>query len=560
MFVDRNHAMVKIFFGFCLSLMVFLAVAGGVLNYSEVPYMDMWDGTLNFFVRLNRGDYWAWWDQHNEHRIVLSRIVFWMDYHFFGGVNLFSELFNYVLFSLVIIQFYAFYKDMRLSDKLGDRGGFVFLVVVFSWLILWTQSDNFTVGFQSQFILAQLLPLSSFYFLAKSVGKSSRSYYVGALLFSMLAVGSMANGILAFPLLFLLSMFFELKLFNKVQILIASLVFPAIYLFGYHSPVGHGNLIDSLMQTPGLFLSYVMVYFGGPFYYLVGKGIFGHWFAFCMGGFFLVVYFYFLIKLWVFRKYSNFDLAIVAFLTYIVFSAFVTAGGRVIFGLDQALSTRYTTPVLMAWVGLLFVCLSRFEVQKFFSESCGLVLGMLIMLMMVGVQFKALKYSSFIYQQPALAISMNVNDRDLIKVIYPDSDRALHLAALARHDQVSIFSRPPYSEESNRVGVYFSMNGIRQECHGSVDHLYNISSQPDFIKVDGWILGDSSAKSIGRVIFVNDANQVAGYAVVGYKRPDVVSKYGSVSNNSGFGGYIKKSLITSKMFAIPEDLSCVLKL
>ena len=63
-------------FAFFAFAMVLLAMIGGVRRYSPIPFGDMWNGTLGFFVRIQDGDYSAWWAQHNEHRIVLARILF----------------------------------------------------------------------------------------------------------------------------------------------------------------------------------------------------------------------------------------------------------------------------------------------------------------------------------------------------------------------------------------------------------------------------------------------------------------------------------------------------
>jgi hypothetical protein len=60
-------------------LMAGLAVAGVCRAYSPVPFSDMWDGYLHFFMQVSDGDSGAWWRQHNEHRIVLARLLFWIN-------------------------------------------------------------------------------------------------------------------------------------------------------------------------------------------------------------------------------------------------------------------------------------------------------------------------------------------------------------------------------------------------------------------------------------------------------------------------------------------------
>ena len=54
-------------------------VAGVALNYCPVPYWDEWDGVVGFADHLAAGDSGAWWRPHNEHRILLARVLFWLD-------------------------------------------------------------------------------------------------------------------------------------------------------------------------------------------------------------------------------------------------------------------------------------------------------------------------------------------------------------------------------------------------------------------------------------------------------------------------------------------------
>src|SRR5690349_8591139 len=78
-------------------LCVVLAVVGGFRHYSPVPFWDMWPGYVDFWVRLSEGEWGAWWAQHNEHRIVLARLLFWVDHAVFGGTIGFLFVVNYLL-------------------------------------------------------------------------------------------------------------------------------------------------------------------------------------------------------------------------------------------------------------------------------------------------------------------------------------------------------------------------------------------------------------------------------------------------------------------------------
>ena len=130
-----------------------LATIGGIRAYSPVPFWDMWDGYLNFYFTLNTGDLSAWWAQHNEHRPVLARLFFWIDLAWFHGSVWFLLVINYLLACCICLVFWLYAREASAANL--NFFGF-FLI---AWLFSWSQEENFTWGFQSQFFLAQLLPL-----------------------------------------------------------------------------------------------------------------------------------------------------------------------------------------------------------------------------------------------------------------------------------------------------------------------------------------------------------------------------------------------------------------
>lgn len=149
---DRLFLLVSIYF-------VVVSVIGGIRLYSPVPYWDMWDGYLGFYVKASSGDWSAWWVQHNEHRIVLSRILFWLDLSLFAGRGIFLIISNYLLLAFICWLFIRIYIDVcRVKFKW-------FCYFLIAWLFFWLQKENLVWSFQSQFYLAQALPLLSLYIL-----------------------------------------------------------------------------------------------------------------------------------------------------------------------------------------------------------------------------------------------------------------------------------------------------------------------------------------------------------------------------------------------------------
>ena len=101
-----QHTYILFVFSFLAIIFISLAIYGGIQLYSPIPFYDMWDAYLNFYVQVNQGDIAYWWSQHNEHRIVLSRILFWIDIRFFQGRIWFLIVINYLLITITFGFFY----------------------------------------------------------------------------------------------------------------------------------------------------------------------------------------------------------------------------------------------------------------------------------------------------------------------------------------------------------------------------------------------------------------------------------------------------------------------
>src|SRR4051812_28362748 len=92
------------------TLYIVLALMGGVKNYSFAPLYDSWEGFLGIYLKVLEGDWLAWWAQHNEHRPLLARLLFWIDLSFFKGRNYFLLLMNYLLPMVSFAFLYSFLK------------------------------------------------------------------------------------------------------------------------------------------------------------------------------------------------------------------------------------------------------------------------------------------------------------------------------------------------------------------------------------------------------------------------------------------------------------------
>ena len=63
-------------------------------TYTPVPVWDMWHIVV-FLSGVADGAGWpVWWELMNEHRIVITRLLFWMDQNWFDGTFIFLIVIN----------------------------------------------------------------------------------------------------------------------------------------------------------------------------------------------------------------------------------------------------------------------------------------------------------------------------------------------------------------------------------------------------------------------------------------------------------------------------------
>lgn len=535
--------------------MVSLSAIGGIKSFTSVPYWDMWGPYLDFYMEPTNG-FSSWWTQHNEHRIILAKALFWLDVRYFSGLSYFLILANYFF---VVLEIWIFFKIFD-KKSIGVDPNFQFLLkcYIVAWLFSWSQYDNLTWAFQSQFFLAQLLPLCGFYWFSKSINSPTKvSYFLGAILFGVLSLGSMANGIFAMPLLFVYSIIASQGWRRSSALFILSAITIAAYLYGYHTPAGHASPLNSLLSSPYDYLRYVLYYLGVPFYFIFeGVRIAGA--AAIIGGIFLLAsYLIFAIKLFVRREYGSMNFAIIIFGVFILATAVVTGGGRLIFGANQALTSRYCTPALMMWAGLFIMlspALSRLYVKR---KSIFLSVVAIASIGLIPMQLRAINIDgdiNFNREVAALALTLGVRDLEQISKIYPAPDVAIAISEKAKKNNLSIFGADPYKG----LGDSINMNAVtvgHLKCIGNLDEVIVLNGAT-YSRIRGWIYSPDVRLHSKMVQIINETGSVVGYALVGQRRDDVMHHFGASALKSGFIGYVKATAANSSLGINSSAMGC----
>jgi hypothetical protein len=518
-------------------LFVGLAIVGGVRAYSPVPYWDMWNGYLGFFTSVSDGQLGAWWAQHNEHRIVLARAFFWLDLAVFGGQGWFLVVVNYILLMLVCLLIYFVWKEVEPDKEILWIGNFLM-----AWLFWWIQNNNLVSGFQSQFILAQLLPLTSFYFLHLSClrERTEAKFFALSIFSATLSIGSMANGILALPLMVVFALIMRLGWRKTVLIGIFTVICVGFYFYEYNSPGSHGSLRQAILTNPVGLLHYVAVYVGGPFSF--GSRIIGLWTATAAGMFLIFSSMYFAWRVFSSNRHDSLQLALLMFILFVGGTAFGTAGGRQVFGVDQALESRYMTPSLMAWAALFILYyINSFSIRVWAAKKLWISLSVLLVLMLPQ-QLKALKpQTEMLYERnmAALALELGIKDNAQIGHVFPSADWALDIVGSPVQRNYSIFGMKPYKDLRQNIGKTSNENNtVLKECKGYLDSVEPVQNDARFIKIKGWLWSEVEVDNSDLIKITDSNKQIAGYGLIGQFRPDVVQKINKNAIGSGFKAYL----------------------
>lgn len=167
-----------------------------IVRYSvDVPFMDEWDC-------FPREPYLNWlWAQHNEHRIVTTKLVVLLSYTINGWDIRLHQLANFFLYgSFVFALAFVLWKEFELPS--------LYYSLIALWLLSPMAYENHLWAFQTQFHLVPICLFAAAYCLFLQRGLKA---VLVATVLLCLAILSMASGIPGASVLALSFLFFDSK-------------------------------------------------------------------------------------------------------------------------------------------------------------------------------------------------------------------------------------------------------------------------------------------------------------------------------------------------------------
>ncbi len=539
--------------------------------YSPLPLEDSWSLWQEAYKQ--HGNYLTFlsW-QHNEHRIVVTRLVYIIDRLVFHGRSLFPLVCSLLLQAATGVWLY------RIVRRTGQASGLSRLLLgcaVGAALSSAQQFPNLVMGFQIQFTMVYCASCGALLALIRAAerrqeGRDPDLWFAISCVAALLATYSSANGLLFWPVLLLFGLWLRLPSRFLFALLLDTVLVGMFYLRGYHTPGETSGPFEALTQHSGRVLIVAATFVGSPFDAIrsVLAVPFGApsddgrvAFAGVCGAIGIGALIWSGILLWRRRdRYTKGHAALIHIAGFVVVTAGLVGLGRANFPLVAALDYRYVTHGLVFWIAMGAFYWSLVErrlaaprVHWRKIAFSGVVLGMIVGLAMRQPFWirSSKDYASTLNQVQA-AIVADVFDEPMWQMSYPPSGAAiLEEADYLRQNRLSVFTEPWTTWVGKPVEGLFMVDPSGR-CMGAFDSATPISSRirPGW-RVSGWAWDRLRQAGPGIVILVDPAQRIAGVVKNPIERGDVHLVITDVrSSHVGWSGYVAGS--------VPEVLTAYL--
>lgn len=526
-------------FGALMGAGVGLGVWVIVAGYSPVPFADFWS-QFPFLERafggnLRIGDLWA---QANEHRILLPRLEFLLEYGLFGGTYVF--LFSMIAAScLALAAAIAAVVWLETGDKLLTWGAFCVSAIATMSPV---NVENFTWAYQVQFVQVFLFAALAIIAVVVAARRSS-SIWVGTCALAAVAASySLANGLLVWAIVLLLA--FALGLALRATGILALVGALTVFSYLWHlNFTTRGNL-----SHPIGMLRYVAVYLGSA---LRETGTAG---AGALGVAGLVGFAILVAVAWKQRAGGSLTTPVGAGAAlFSLLTAIETASGRLDKGLSLALSSRYAIASVLFWLGLLLGFLTPFrERARRWSWSGTAYLG-------------TAACTAFVISVTALP------SRSSLHAIVAGKELTVAAFRVGVDDPHGTVTGPATSEQiadalswlrSRKLGPWapdgmvdhqrftFPVAANLPTCRGGVESVEPVSGG---LRVRGWLAPPGDDPDSGDVALLYGDGSPAGLGRVGTYRKDVKSTGAAASSWTGFSAYARGHVVPHTVVLLSSD-------
>lgn len=359
-----------------LTLAVAVALISAALivrSYMPCPFGDEW-----FFIdAIARGSgpsSWQWlWSQHNEHRLVITRLLVWLDLSAFHGNNVSLFVGTYLILTVhwaAICYALERFTDFPAPLKRTLQGLFGFCIFHPN------QSENLTWAFQVSFVLA--FAIATMALLAATFLRQMRwprLATLGVAVAPILAAMNVAGGLLIGPVVLGLALIRRFRIRFIATVLVCFALSAGAYLWHLNPPDASYPPVRALADPKGIFV-YVLTYFGASWTRLLPHKE-------RITALLSIICFTVIAVRSVRKKgrTTDFEWFCIGECSLMLAVSVATALGRLKFGVGQAFASRYQTPAMLYWAALgslVLITVWRSRPAKFRLAQTVLVLIMFL--------------------------------------------------------------------------------------------------------------------------------------------------------------------------------------
>ncbi len=542
-------------------------------TFEVIPLLDQW--AIVFLAQFSEQPNFLphLWEQHNEHRILIPRLISLLDYAWFSGQGYF-DLVCIWLFQIGTAAI-VFVLGLRAMAPLSDaRAWRAFaLAVVIALFFSVTQIDNLAFPFQTCFLGQPFFTALAFYCMDRSarIDADRRAFSLwvgGAALASWGSMLCLASGIFT-PLVLIVGGYlvrWPKRVLAAVTVAAAVSIF--VYLHGYTQIGEHGKPLEALAH-PGTVLMYIAVYLGSM---STPGDLRGVTISAVIGVGVLAILLTVIFRLWrtglliPAARAPSPAIANIALLGIVAVSggqALITALGRYNLGIDQAMSGRYYSVRLLIWACLLLMAFgvaARARLRREVWIGLAAALSACIVVALAAEQRtlgKAAKNGGVVRQIGTDSLLTGVIDPPTLSLARADADVVLGTMQYLSAKKLSLFASRWYAALGQPIQ---SVATVRppETCTGWFETA-SIDGVNGGAKVEGWGWSVADGRPFDRIVLADTTGRIVGLATTGLPRVDIrMTMPNAGTDQFGWRGYTRAGDNISAYGIIDGKFACKL--
>lgn len=537
-------------------------------NFLPIPFWDHWQEIMEF-SRFQSGQWGLmdWFSQHNEHRILIARLIMFADLKWTNGSGFLNIGAIWVFQAASALLLWKIITAAADNSRL-ITSSLLFLCIASMFSLL--QDENLQWQFQAQFAgvytftLAAVVTLIHPYKYAKtrisntSVETQSESSAILVVIYGMLASFCMANGLLIWPILIAISIITKQRK-SALQILAAGATVWSVYLHHYQTPPYHSNPAESLLQIRSL-LIYILNYLSIPFIG-ISKPL-PILLACCGLTIVLTLSATLIIKK---KRPSPSLLAMLSISYFIIGTAAITALGRLKFGPEQAISSRYATPTLVFWVCIIGIIASiTLNYKAKWANGITNLLVILFMGILSRDQIHKLDLKNGQYPggawlstlpQAWTALATGSPDKQALSGVFMEPEYVTKASAYLKSQNYYPFRGTDWSILGKSLGAIYTKTDPRN-CIGKIEASISGTNEEAYTKLSGWAWDALRGKEPYIIVITDIKDVIYGIALPGAYRNDNPTKLRGVNDFfTGWHGHTSLTGSPRQVYAIIGDKS-----